>query len=145
MCWCLSSRATFLYCLVPPTRYLGRAEAANFHTTVSSGSFGLFDQVVAPTSENGMAASVGSGVVGGGGGGGGVKSWWLFTSPGLCRSMLFCDAAVVAQMATMGPKGPIMATREALEGEIADLHEKYKAMNDGRNPMKGIEPYVQHP
>mmetsp|Transcript_11887 Transcript_11887/g.14357 ORF Transcript_11887/g.14357 Transcript_11887/m.14357 type:complete len:562 (+) Transcript_11887:92-1777(+) len=46
------------------------------------------------------------------------------------------------QMATMGLAANIAQVRADLVTDIEAAHEKYMAMNSGRNPMKNIEPYL---
>lgn len=46
------------------------------------------------------------------------------------------------QMANMGLPSNIAEAREELETLVSEAHEKYTAMNSGRNPMKNIEPYL---
>lgn len=56
-----------------------------------------------------------------------------------------CFAASLAlfdDVATMGLKAHIADARDQLEADMKAAHEKYAAMNAGRNPMKGVEPYL---
>ena len=46
------------------------------------------------------------------------------------------------QMANMGPKGSIAAVRAELSAAVAAQHAKYAAMNEGRDPMKGVRAYL---
>jgi atlastin len=50
--------------------------------------------------------------------------------------------AMFNQMANMGLSTHIDAARDDLQAQISAAHQKYTAMNSGRNPMKNIEPYL---
>mmetsp|Transcript_52023 Transcript_52023/g.104339 ORF Transcript_52023/g.104339 Transcript_52023/m.104339 type:complete len:600 (+) Transcript_52023:49-1848(+) len=60
----------------------------------------------------------------------------------LHKACLGASLGLFDDMATMGPKTHIKAARAGLESDMASAHEKYAAMNAGRNPLKGVEPYL---
>jgi hypothetical protein len=45
-------------------------------------------------------------------------------------------------MANFGSSKSIRSMREQLQQDVSSTYETYKTMNDGRNPLAGVEMYV---